>query len=99
MNDSSEQDFTGLLAYQQTDSSESFVEKVIEKVDYRRQFRRRVLLLAGAAATVTTSLLVGFSEAASWDTIASFFNQSPMLLFGAISIALLTGLLLRAEEN
>ncbi len=98
MNDSSEQDFTGLLAYQKTDSSENFVEQVIEKVNYRRQFRRRILILAGALATVTTSLLVGLSEASSWDAIASFFNQSPMLLFGAISIGLLSGLLLRTEE-
>ncbi|MFC3096158.1 hypothetical protein DRW07_05385 [Alteromonas sediminis] len=99
MNNSSEQDFTRLLAYQQTESSEKFVEKVIDNVNFRHRFRRRVLMLAGAAATITTALLVGLSNNSNWDAITSFFTQSPMLVFGITSIGLLGGLVLRIEEN
>jgi|GEM_PF-1943004 len=99
MNDSSEQDFTELLAYQQTDSGENFVAHVIEKVTHKRKFRRPILMFAGAGATLTTALLVSMSKASNWDAIASFISQSPMLIFGAISIGLLSGLLLRADAN
>lgn len=98
MNASSQDNFAELLAYKQPNVDAEFADRVMEKISRKRKARKRLLVLAGIGAALTTALLVGASSAESWQPVSEFISQSPMLITSAIVVGLLSGLLIRAEE-
>ncbi|HEY9031452.1 MAG TPA: hypothetical protein VIM93_08855 [Kangiella sp.] len=98
MTSPSEQDYKNLLAYELTDTDEYFVTTIINQIQRKSKFRKRMLALSSISAGCAVTPLLFFYSAKAWHPIVHFVTQSPLIVASVIIVGLMSVMLVSSQE-